>query len=118
MTALMTSPAYYDRVYDDRPETVIVNPYYDQVEKQQLLGRINGEVVPVEFSISQPVNFSDLNLSRDADCLELHARVRATARDLCAELDAGVPELRGDRDADRECVRTTTLNAMRDVMDR
>jgi UrcA family protein len=113
------SPTYYG--YDDRPaladETVIVHPNYDQVEKRQLLGHINGAVNPVELSISRPVSFSDLDLSHEADYLELHARVRDTARDLCAELDARFPELRGDRDADRECVRTATRNAMRSVLD-
>jgi UrcA family protein len=120
---------YYDRTYDSpyyaddaRPapaeETVIVHPYYDQVEKRQLAGRVNGEVNPTEYSLSRPVGFSDLDLSRDADYLELRARVRDTARDLCFELNARVPDLRGDSSADRECVRTATRNAMRDVMDR
>jgi UrcA family protein len=110
--------AYND--YDSRPadETVIVHPYYDQVEKRQLMGRINGEINPVELSISRPVSFSDLNLAREADYRELRDRIHDTATDLCAELDARVPELRGDRDADRECVRNATRNAMRDVMDR
>ena len=107
---------YYDRTYyGDQPETVIVHPNYDWVEKRQLLGRVDGEVNPVEYSISRPVNFSDLNLSRDADYFELRDRVADTARDLCAELDGRFPELRGDRDADRECVRNATRNAMRDI---
>jgi UrcA family protein len=113
------SPAYNG--YDDRvapaDETVIVHPYYDRVEKQQLLGRIDGEINPVALSISHPVRFSDLNLSREADYRELRARIHDTATDLCAELDARVPELRGDRDADRECVRNATRNAMRDVLE-
>jgi len=112
-------PTYYD--YHDRPapadETVTVHPYYDEVEKRQLLGRVNGEINPVELSVSRPVSFSDLDLSHESGYIELHARVRDTARDLCAELDARFPELRGDRDADRECVRTATRNAMRSVME-
>ena len=108
---------YSDRYYDDRAsETVIVRPYdYDRIEKRQLTGRINGEVNPTEYSLSRPVNYSDLDLTRDADYLELKARVRDTAMDLCAELDARVPALRGDSSADRECVRTATRNAMREV---
>jgi UrcA family protein len=107
---------YYDRgTYGDQPETIIVRPNYDWIEKRQLLGRINGEVNPVEYSISRPVNFADLDLSRDADFYELRARVADTARDLCAELDGRIPELRGDRDADRECVRSATRNAMREI---
>ncbi len=107
---------YYDRDnYGDQPETIIVRPNYDWIEKRQLLGHINGEVNPVEYSIARPVNFSDLDLSRDADYFELRARVADTARDLCAELDGRFPELRGDRDADRECVRDATRNAMREI---
>src|SRR5471032_1228975 len=98
-----TSPTYSS--YDDRvapaDETVIVHPYRDPVEKRQLLGRVDGEINPVELSISRPVSFSDLNLSQEADYRELRGRIHDTATDLCAELDARVPELRGDRDADR-----------------
>jgi UrcA family protein len=107
---------------DDRvapaDETVIVHPYHDPVEKRQLLGRVDGEINPVELSISRPVSFSDLDLSREADTRELRDRIHDTATDLCAELDARAPELRGDRDADRECVRNATRNAMREVLDR
>ena len=116
---------YYDRsydrayvpAYDDRAsETIIVRPYdYDRIEKRQLTGRINGEMNPTEYSLSRPVNYSDLDLTRDADYLELKDRVRETAMDLCFQLDARVPGLRGDRSADRECVRTATRNAMREV---
>jgi UrcA family protein len=112
---------YYDRGYDDRvgpaSETIIVHPN-DVIEEQQLLGRYDGEINPQAYSISRPVSFSDLDLSRGADRAELHARVYETASDLCAELEARVPGLSGDRDADRECVRQATRNAMRDVMDR
>jgi len=119
----------YGRPYDSRQysnddravpadETVIVHPYRDPVEKRQLLGRVDGEINPVELSVSRPVSFADLDLSREADYRELRDRIHDTATDLCAELDARVPELRGDRDADRECVRNATRNAMRDVLDR
>jgi UrcA family protein len=105
-------PYYYDR---EAGETVIVRPY-DRVEKRQLVGRINGEVNPTAYTLSRPVDFSDLDLSRYLDRLELRDRVRHTAEDLCAELNAQVPQLRGDRSADRECIRTATRNAMRDVL--
>ena len=110
-------PAYYsDRVYDPvAGETVIVRPYYDRVQKQQRLGRINGEVNPTEYTISEPVNFADLDLSTGAGHQELWLRVHQTARYLCHELNVQVPQLRGDESADRECVRTATRNAMRDV---
>jgi UrcA family protein len=102
----------------DTVEHVIVRPDYDYVEKHQLIGHINGEVDPVEYGISRPVNFSDIDLSRHAGYVELRERIRDTAEDLCAGLDDQFPELRGDRSADQECVRNATRNAMRDVLDR
>ena len=105
----------YERVYDNGTETVIVHPDYDDVEKRQLIGRINGEVNPTEYTISRPVDFSDLDLSRGIDRQELWLRVHQTSRDLCHQLNVQVPQLRGDSSADRECVRTATRNAMRDV---
>jgi UrcA family protein len=110
--------SYGERVYDPVVgETVIVHPDYDTIYTNQRLGRINGEMNPTEYRISRPVDFSDLNLIRDADYLEFKARVRDTARDLCAELDARVPGLAGDRSADTQCVRDATRNAVRDVME-
>jgi len=108
---------YYDGYYDGRTETVIVHPYYNEIQKRQLIGPVNGERDPTEFTLSRPVSFSDLDLTRDEDFLELRARVRDTARDLCYELDARIPDLRGDTSADRECVRNATRNAMRAVLD-
>jgi UrcA family protein len=102
----------------DTVEHVIVRPDYDYVEKHQLIGHINGEVNPVEYGISRPVNFSDIDLSRHEGYVELRERIRDTAEDLCAGLDDQFPELRGDRSADQECVRNATRNAMRDVLDR
>ena len=111
---------YYDRVYDDRTgpsETIIVHPN-DVIEERQLLGRIDGEVNPQQYSISRAVDFTGLDLRRGEDRAELHDRIYETASDLCAELDARVPGLAGDRDADRECARDATRNAMREAMDR
>lgn len=105
----------YDRAYDDRTETVIVHPYYDEIYKRQITGRVNGEVNPTEYALSRPVDFSDLDLDDNGDRAELHARVHEMAVDLCAQLDERVPSLRGDRSADRECVRRATRQAMEDV---
>jgi UrcA family protein len=106
---------YYDRIYrGDQPENVTVHPE-DRVEKRQVLGNVNGEIDPVEYTISRPVNISDLDPSKDADSSALRDRVAENAADLCAELDERFPALRGDRDADKECVRTATRNAMREI---
>jgi UrcA family protein len=105
------APGYYDP-----PENVTVTPgYYDRVEKRQRLGRINGEINPTEYRISDVVTFSDLDLSQPLDREELRLRIRHTARALCFELNDRVPELRGSPSEDRECVRKATQEAMRDV---
>ena len=83
------------RYYDDdyRPaalpeERVIVRPYYP-VQKRQLVGRINGEINPTEFSLSREVAFSDLDLSRPLDRAELRVHIladgeHAERRAICA----------------------------------
>jgi UrcA family protein len=111
-----SDPAYAQPVYDPvAGETVIVRPYYDRVEKRQRIGRINGEVNPTEYNISEPVNIADLDLSTGEGHQELWMRVHQSARNLCHQLNVQVPELRGDESANRECVRTATRNAMRDA---
>ena len=113
------SPRDDVRYYDERPapavESVIVRPDYDYIEKRQLIGPVNGERNATAYTISRPVDFADLNLSSRADRHELVLRVRDTAEELCYRLDARFPQLRGDRSADRECVRNATRNAMRDI---
>jgi UrcA family protein len=112
-------PSYHDSdVYDDRTETVIVRPDHDFIQKHQVIGRVNGEVNPTAYSLQRPVELADLDLSRAADRQEMRNRVYETAVNLCYELDDRVPGLREDESADRECVRTATRNAIRDVMDR
>ncbi|MCU1386600.1 MAG: hypothetical protein JWL71_5297 [Acidobacteria bacterium] len=112
------APTYHGDVYDDRTETVIVRPDYGFIQKHQVIGRVNGEVNPTAYSLQRPVALADLDLSRASDRQEMRNRVYETAVNLCYELDDRVPGLREDESADRECVRTATRNAIRDVMDR
>ena len=117
-------PAYdgptYDHpyVYGDQPETIIVRPDRDYIEKHTVVGRVNGEVNPTAYSISRSVDLADLDLRQAADRREMRNRVYETAVNLCYELDARVPGLREEESADRECVRTATRDAIRDVMER
>lgn len=113
---------YYDdrdgnRVYDTGTETVIVRPDYDFIEKHQVIGRVNGEINPTAYSLSRSVDIGDLNLALASDRQEMRNRVYQTAVNLCYELDDRMPSLRGDESGDRECVRSATHDAIRDVMD-
>jgi UrcA family protein len=113
------APTYHDSdVYGDRTETVIVRPDYGFIQKHQVIGRVNGEVNPTAYSLQRPVELADLDLSRSSDRQEMRNRVYETAVNLCYELDDRVPGLHEDESADKECVRTATRNAIRDVMDR
>jgi len=110
-----SAQGFYDDSYvNDRGETVIVHPTFDRLQRQQLVGRVNGEVDPVRLSISREVSYSDLDLSRDSDFSIMRDRIADTAKDLCRELDARDNNaMTGwDLDADRECVRTATADAM------
>jgi UrcA family protein len=105
------------RVYDNGTETVIVRPDYDFIQKHQVIGRVNGEINPTAYTLSRPVDLTDLDLTQPSDRREMRNRVYETAVNLCYELDARVPGLREDESADRECVRTATRDALRDVTD-
>lgn len=111
------APRYHEDYQPVAPpeERVVVRPWYNPVERRRILGRVNGEINPTEYALSREVVFSDLDLSQPLDRAELRARVRHTARELCAELDDRVPELRGYPSEDRECVRKAAQQAMRDV---
>lgn len=105
------------RVYDNGTETIIVRPYHDFIQKHQVIGRVNGEINPTAYTLSRSVDVADLDLTQAADRREMRNRVYETAVNLCYELDARVPGLREEESADRECVRTATRDALRDVQD-
>ena len=101
-------------------ESVIVHPYdrrFDRLQTQQLLGRHNGEINPVRLTLSRPVSYGDLDLTRIADVEELQGRIADTARDICLILDRRMPGLK-DADADRQCVRDAVRQAMAQVPER
>ena len=102
----------------DASESVIVHPSpydYGRIESHQLMGRFGGEVNPTVLTISAPVTYSDLDLSRDSDVNELRLRVRDTAADLCNQLAARDINMGDDKDAYRECVNRATRTAMAEL---
>ena len=109
----------YEEPYYDRGETVIVRPFrgpYNRIERHQLLGRVNGEINPVVLSMSRPVSYSDLDLSRATDYDILRGRILATAHDVCVALaqhDVGLVD--SDRQATRDCIRSAARNAMDEI---
>lgn len=116
--------SYYDSARSETTdsvggETVLVYPGpADRIQRRRMVGRINGEINPSQFSLSRPVDISGLDPRRSEDYAELRARVAATARDVCADLHDSVSALRDDPSSDRQCVIDATRNAMRDVRTR
>lgn len=113
VAALMCAASANAQDYDDQQDGA-----HDAFSGMTVLGRIDGEIDPQIYSESRQVDFSDLDLSRGEDYMVLRGRVADTARELCAELEARVPALRGEMDAERECVHDATRKAMRDVRER
>jgi UrcA family protein len=98
-------------------ETVTVHPYNNLHSSGPSLssGR-SGSMYSEQLSMSRPVNFSDLDLTRVADARELRARISDTAHDLCAQLGTINPQMK-DSDSDQRCVRDAIDNAMAQVSD-
>ena len=69
-------------------------------------------LVPERVSVSRSVSYADLTLSKPADAAEFRRRIEETARQVCEELDRRVPRSAFDIVLDRDCVRTTTEQAM------
>lgn len=79
------------------------------VQQKVVTARSSSTGAPVEeTTISRIVSFSDLDLSKAADADELRARVRTTAKDLCAELDQLYPF----EPKDPACARKSAERAM------
>ena len=98
----------------DSDESVTVQAPRHAIQKQQMLGRYNGEVNPVRYTSSATVAFNDLDLSRASDRQMLQDRIIGTARNLCSQLSNATP-VPSDQDERQECVRTASINAMHDA---
>jgi UrcA family protein len=102
----------------DASESVIVHPEsrdYGRIESHRLVGRFDGEVDPTVLTISEPVTYSDLDLSRDSDVNELRLRVRDTAINICSQLAARDINIGDDEVANRECVSRAIETAMAEL---
>jgi UrcA family protein len=102
----------------DASESVIVHPDsrdYGRIESHRLVGRFDGEVDPTVLTISEPVTYSDLDLSLDSDVNELRLRVRDTAINICSQLAARDINTGDDEVANRECVSRAIQTAMAEL---
>jgi len=104
--------AAQDYYYSGNTERVIVEAPWS---KQDLGVQPKSKMTTSLISVSRTVNFSDLDLRKNADINELALRVNDSARDACRELDARFPPLVYVDASGTDCVKTATENAMAKV---
>jgi UrcA family protein len=81
----------------------------DAVNAARAQGLRNPELV----SISRPVSYSDLDMSKPADVAQLQTRARNTVRDVCQELGQLYPRTGGQFIyTNTDCVKKATDEAM------
>jgi UrcA family protein len=95
----------------NRPEQVIVeaSPFTIQRTPSRRQYRL---VRPERVSISLPVDYADLTLSKPADAAEFERRIREAAKEVCQELDRRVPRSHFDIVLDPDCLKQTTEKAL------
>ena len=96
-------------------ETVIVRPPYGEIQRERLPGwnGVGKFFNPEErVSLSEPVSYSDLNLSYGADRDELRYRISRTAMRLCSRLEAAGPVMETTQ---QDCVNDAVREAMYEV---
>ena len=105
----------YDSSYNDRTETLIVRPPYGEIQRERLPGwnGVGKFFNPEErISLSEPVNYSDLNLSYRADREELRYRISRTAMRICNRLAGRAPAGSVMETTQQECVRDAVRQAL------
>ena len=100
-------------------ESVIIRPNRHPlgvILRNQRLGDSarSGSLFSEELSLSEAVDYSDLDLARVSDRRELQSRIRDTAQNICATLDAQ-DRMYSDAATTRECVRTAIRGAQSQI---
>jgi UrcA family protein len=94
--------------YSSEENIIVQAPYY----KEDLGVQPGSKMHTTLISVSRTVDFSDLDLRRNADINELALRVNDTARDACRELDKRFSPYVYVDAGGTDCVKTATENAM------
>ena len=91
-----------------------VNVVAPGIVQRKIVGRtVIGAPIGI-ISLSRPVSYADLDLTRQSDDNELAQRIAATAKAACKQLDDMYPEssLYQPIPSDQHCVQTATTDAM------
>ena len=81
-----TTPAW---AAPESEQITVDGPY--TVRQEVTKRAMSGDMGEMNFSVSQNVGYSDLDLTKQADVEKLRQRVRAAAKDTCKELDRRFP---------------------------
>ena len=90
-------------------QVMITSPYVIKREAVTA-ARAQGVRNPELVSLSRPVSYSDLDMSKSSDVAALQQRARNTARDVCQDLTRLYP--RGQFIYANDCVQKATDDAM------
>ena len=97
-------------------EVIIRAPYVVRREPLARGGAPSSFSNPELISLSRGVSYADLDLSKAQGVAELETRVRATARDVCQELNSRYPRTGGQYVyANTDCVKKATDDGMETV---
>ena len=111
------SPAVAQAPSSEAAEEVIIRaPYVVRREPVARGGAPSSFSNPELISLSRGVSYADLDLSKTQGVAELETRVRATARDVCQELNSRYPRTGGQYVyANTDCVKKATDDGMEAV---
>lgn len=92
-------------------EVIVVAP---RMVRRETLGRTANGADVERITLTRRVSYSDLDLSRHADVLELENRVNTMAVTACGQLEELFPLSTDERD-NAECIRHAKASAMAQV---
>lgn len=105
---IKTDPAMAQQTNREADEVVVV----EAPIKRQTVGRSAATGAKTEIiELSRQVNFSDLDLSKHADVIELEKRIEATAKEACMKLDEMFPLAASDPGDRWRCTRQAVASA-------
>jgi UrcA family protein len=95
-------------------EITVVAPYHVE---HKVVGRSSSTGAPIEtISLSRPVSYSDLDLSKPIDVTVLENRVKQVAKESCKELEKIYPDLMyTPSPSNQNCLKSATEEAMDQV---
>jgi UrcA family protein len=114
--AIASQPVYAQQVSRTSEATEEVKVTAPEVERIRVGQTSIGAPIEV-ISLSRPVSYGDLDLTRQSDANELEKRILDTAEAACKELDNMYPDgsLYQPIPSDQNCVKSATTEALKEA---